>query len=100
MTASAEDKLRGMLHLIDEAEIISTAQLKNRCVYQNVDWEIGMNVGGSDGDNTPTPFVNLVFKAVDENGQIRTYPTTFSLNQFNDFVQNVQRMHKSISSFK
>ena len=59
-----------------------------------------MSVAGSDGDLTPHPYVNLVFKGVDEKGNINTYPVSYSLQQFYDFVQNVQRMQKSISSFK
>lgn len=98
--SSAATALRGQLNLIDEADIVATAQLKKRCVYQSVDWEIGMSVAGSDGDATPHPFVNLVFRGVDEKGGINTYPVTFNLQQFYDFVQNVQRMQKSISSFK
>ena len=98
--SSAASALKGQLNLIDEADIIATSQLKKRCVYHSVDWEVGMSVAGSDGDLTPHPYVNLVFKGVDEKGNINTYPVSYSLQHFYDFVQNVQRMQKSISSFK
>ena len=93
-------KLKGQLNLIDEAARKASSQFKNTCVYHSVDWEIGMSIAGSDGDTTPTPYVNVVFRGIDNDGKVHTFPTTFSLAQFNDFVQNVQRMHKSLSSVR
>ncbi|KAH0786907.1 putative COMM domain containing protein 6 [Histomonas meleagridis] len=95
---SAEE-LKGKLNLIDEVTSLSMAQLENKSMYYSVDWEIGMSVGNSAGDQSPSPFVSLVFKGVDRNGNFLSYPITMSIPQFNDFVQNVQRMQKSLSQF-
>lgn len=93
------ETLRGRLNLVDEAASIASAQLEQRCVFHYVDWEIGMSVSGSNGDTNPTPYVSMVFKGTNTDRSIRTYPVTFTLTQFNEFVQNVNRMQKALSSF-
>ena len=96
---SAAEKLRGQLRLIDEASAAATAQLEKRSVFHTADWEIGMSVAASNGDQNANPFVSMLFHGTDAAGQVVSYPVTFTLVQFNEFTQNVQRMQKAISSF-
>jgi hypothetical protein len=97
--ASSVEKLRVELNLIDEATALATSQLENRVIYNGADWEIGMSVAHTNGDQTATPFISLVFKGTNKNGDIVSYPVSFSLQQFHDFAQNVQRMQKAAASF-
>lgn len=93
------EKLRGQLQLIDEASAAATAQLEKRSVFHTAEWEIGLSVAASSGDQNANPFVSMVFHGTDAGGGIVSYPVTFTLFQFNEFTQNVQRMQKAISSF-
>lgn len=97
--SSAAQKLRGQLRLIDEASAAATAQLEKKAVYHTADWEIGMSVASSNGDQQANPFVSMVFHGTNSTGEIVSYPVTFTLYQFNEFTQNVQRMQKAVSSF-
>lgn len=96
---SAVEKLRGQLHLIDEASAAATAQLEKRSVFHTADWEIGMSVAASSGDQNAIPFVSMILHGTDAGGEVVSYPVTLTLFQFNEFAQNVQRMQKAISSF-
>jgi hypothetical protein len=93
------DRLRAELTLIDEASQLATSQLEKRVIYHGLDWEIGMSIAGTNGDQTAAPFITLVFTGTNTSGEVVSHPVTLTLLQFQDFVGNVQRMQKAAQSF-
>ena len=93
------DSLRTELNLVDQAASDASSCLEKKKNYCGSDWEIGMTIGGTNGDTTPTPFITIIFKTIDHNGNIAAHPVTMTPQQFADFSQNVSRFEKSISAF-
>jgi hypothetical protein len=93
------DRLRAELALIDEASQLATSQLEQRAIYHGVDWEIGMSIGGTNGDQTAAPFITLVLSGTSASGAVVSHAVTLTLLQFQDFAGNVQRMQKAAQSF-
>jgi hypothetical protein len=97
--SSSLDKLRTELALIDEASQVAASQLEKRVIYHGTDWEIGMSIAGTNGDQTATPFISLVLNGTNSNGEVVSFPVTLTLSQFQEFTGNVQRMQKAAQSF-
>jgi hypothetical protein len=93
------DRLRAELSLIDEASQLATSQLEKRVIYHGLDWEIGMSIASTNGDQTAAPFITLVFSGTNTSGEVASHAVTLTLLQFQDFVGNVQRMQKAAQSF-
>jgi hypothetical protein len=91
--------MQAELALIDEATAFATSQRESRVIYSGADWEIGMSIGGTNGDQTPAPFITLVFTGISSAGEVISSPVTFTLPQFQDFAGNVLRMQKAAQSF-
>jgi hypothetical protein len=88
------DRLRAVLCLIDEC-----SQLEKRVIYDGLDWEIGMPIASTNGDQTASPLITLVFSGTNTSGDVVSRPATVTLLQFQDFVGNVQRMQKAAQFF-
>lgn len=92
-------ELKNKLLLVDEATALASSQLENKCVYYSLDWEIGLSVGSKGGDQNATPFITMVMKGINSDGTISSHPIKMTVPQFNDFVQNAQRMQNSLSPY-
>lgn len=92
------EELREQLQIIDNTEMEGSS-LEKHTLFQTLNWEIGMSIGSSSGEQNPEGFITIVFKGVDQDGKSVEHPVSFSPQQFVDFTQNVARMQKAVSSF-
>lgn len=93
------NELKNKLLLVNEATALASSQLENRCIYYSLDWEIGLNVGSKGGDQSPVPFISMILSGISADGSISRHPVKLTVPQFNDFMQNVQRMQNSLSPY-
>ena len=93
------ENLKNDLFLIDQAASTAANSLKKKTNYAGVNWEIGIGVAQSNGDTNPNPFITLVFKGINSDGEVEEHPVNFTPQQFAEFTQSVSRLQKSISAF-
>jgi hypothetical protein len=98
MSTSAE-RLAAELDLIQEASDLAQSQLVNRSIYHGLDWEIGLSIASTAGEQTATPFVTIVFKGTNAQGEIVSYPVSLSYGQFLLLSQSATKMQKSLAAF-
>ena len=92
------EELREQLKIIDES-CAEDGSLEKHTEFQTLDWEIGMTVGSSSGEQNPDAFITIVFQGIDQDGHPVKHPVSFTPQQFTDFTQNVSRMQKAVSTF-
>ena len=92
-------ELQRDLELIDDAQRRAEGGLSREAVYSGLEWEVGITIANEAGEMAPTPFVNLFMKGITPDGKVVSHPVRMTLQQFQDFAQNVQRIGDSISSY-
>jgi hypothetical protein len=98
-TVTMAEKLAAELDLIQEASELAQSQLVNRSIYHGLDWEIGLSIASTAGEQTATPFVTLVFKGTNAQGDIVSHPLSLSYGQFLLLSQSATKMQKSLAAF-
>ena len=91
------EKLKNEINLIDQSTNDNFSILDQKNNYIGLDWEIGLGIASSNGETAPTPFITLVFKSIDYDGNVQKNTVSLTPQQFNNFAQNVIRIQKSIS---